>query len=291
MRILRVLYGTWDGVWKDVPINPIYENEIVFVWGLVNQQKLQSHGYNTLLIDELPTEEKYSHHLNHFMHKLRAIELADKLYDEYLFLDWDVYPIKKIDNNFFELIRNRGNLQIPIYSYNSEFKEEMTEFSKTKENDIEWQGLIDHVNLVLDTQIKELKKYSWVLPEKKLLESETFIQVLPNFSFYYSNGIKLGNKLIEISEKYNIKVCIEEYSFYKLMEEFHILDFIRKYEPIVINGATEHKFFKKMNKCIQLTNEWIDKFVEKDIYLVHNVERDRLHLYSSLPEIGFIDEN
>jgi hypothetical protein len=291
MKILRVLYGTWDGVWNDIPTNPIFENEIVFVWGLVNNQKIQSYGYNTLLIDEMPTEERYSSRYNHFAHKLRAIDLADKMYDEYLFLDWDVYPIKKIDNKFFELIRNRGNLQIPIYSYNPEFKDEMISFSKTKEDDIHWQGFLEYVTHVLDTQIEELRKYSWILPEKKLTESGIFYQSLPNFSFYYTNGIKLGSKLIEISEKYNIKVCIEEYSLYKLMQGINILDFIRKYEPIVVNGATEHNIFKEMNKCIQSTNEWVAKFVEKDIYLVHNVEKDRLHLYSSLPRIKCINEN
>ena len=151
--------------------------------------------------------------------------------------------------------------------------------------------MIDSVNLILDTQVSELEKYHWNLPNNYLLEFNLYYKILPNFCFYYSNGVKLGSKLTNISEEYNIKVCVEEYSMFVMFKALRLLDFIKKYEPVVINGQTEHSFLKKSNECVQFTNKWVSNFVEKDIYLVHNVDRDRLHLYSSLPELEFINEN
>ena len=47
------------------------------------------------------TKFEYSSIFDHFAHKLDALQKAESLYKEYLFLDWDVHIVKSLDNNFF----------------------------------------------------------------------------------------------------------------------------------------------------------------------------------------------
>jgi hypothetical protein len=110
IKIIRALWGDSLYILNEIPKTPIFENELVFVWGKANYDFVKKLGYEALLISETKTQgETYDSHLKHFGHKLQALKFADEMFGEYLFLDWDVTLVKQIDDEFYN---KKGNITI-----------------------------------------------------------------------------------------------------------------------------------------------------------------------------------
>jgi len=187
MKIVRVLWGNSDTTWNEIPEKPLFDNEIVYVWGTENQARLISRGYNTIILGPYITQPEYSNIYTHFVHKLHALSVAEKDFEEYLFLDWDVNIVKKIDDQFWDLIRSNGPIQIPTYSYPKGYESVVSKFLLDNPENEKVKNLDPNIIKWINVQNTMLEKYSWDFED---------INVVPNFCFFYSNGTNAISKLM-----------------------------------------------------------------------------------------------
>ena len=274
MKIVRVLYGSYEGMWDDIPIKRYFKDETVFVWGSLNYERLKNLGYHCVLVNTLETDLEFSTWETHFAHKLRALELADNLYDEYLFLDWDVYPIKPLDDNFYNLIRSGNDIQVPLYCYHSDF---FTDTHKMLEGKPFYDTSLKNF---LKKQESELKKYNYPLTLSKeffILNNNKPLMVTPNFSFFYSRNKKIGKELMNLYLKYEIRCCVEEFCFFKWVNESSVNDYIQKYEPYVMFGKSSDRLLPHTKYIVALNTFIRKQNIPKDVYLVHDVNYERYY--------------
>lgn len=267
MKIVRVLYGSYEGMWDDIPTKKYFKDETVFVWGTLNYERLKKFGYHCILVNSLETDVQFATWETHFAHKLRALELADKLYDEYLFLDWDVYPIKPLDDNFYNLIRNGNDIQVPLYCYHNNF---FNELAILMENHPKYD---DGLKKFLKNQETEINKYHFQLyTSKEFFDSNNGpLKVVPNFSFFYCRNKKIARELMETFLKYDIQCCIEEFSFFKWSKLQNLNEYILKYEPAVIFGKSSDRVMSHTKYITELNSYITQIHKEKNIYLVHDI--------------------
>jgi hypothetical protein len=255
MKIIRVLWGSSERILSEIPKKPLFKNEEVFVYGISNRKYLEDLGYKCRLLCTYETLPLYSDALTHFAHKLEALKVAELLYEEYLFLDWDITLNKKIDDKFYGLIREGGNIQCPLYSYSPTF------YSEMKEHHIQLKNWTPNLELFLKTQTESLEQYSWEYLGNR---------VLPCFCFFYSRNSKIINTLLTLHRDRKLNTCIEEFSLY-LFANCTLKEYIRNYEPKVLRGKEETQKIKSMGNSATMLNRYISTFVEKDIYLLHDI--------------------
>lgn len=275
IHIVRALWGSSKKVLDEIPKIPLFKNETVFVWGLENKEYLKSLGYIPVLVkdnvakitnlrelhpddakgvleEHLHTytgDHRYSTPKLHFAHKLEALRLADNMFGEYLFLDWDIDIIKPLDSLFFDHIKRRGSFQVPLYAYHEDWLRE----AEQKENlDKDTQEFVRTHNQLLN-------KYSWKLNN---------LRICPNACFIYSNNQKIGTKLLDIFNDYNLEICIEEFATY-LFTNCSLEEYIDRYLPIVLNGRETEPLSEGMNQAIKDVNKFTDTLVKKQLYLHH----------------------
>lgn len=252
MQIIRIIWGQSKEIINEIPKKPLFDNELVYVWGKGNNDYLIKLGYKTVLISENTSEPKFSSHLTHFGHKIHALKLAEDTFDEYLFLDWDVIIVKELDENFYKMIREGNDIQCPLYAYNTEYKNEIEVF--TRDN----KGLENFVS----GQFDYLIKYHWNYED---------CMVIPCTCFYYSNNNKIMSTLLWIIDKFKLEAVCDEFSLFVYLSGFTTLDeYIEKYEPTVINGKTTCDL-PLMEISINKINKYVASKIKKDIYLLHDV--------------------
>ena len=262
MKIIRAFWGEQEKTWSEVPPSPLFEDEVVYVYGKENYERFRSMGYETVLVYFDSTEPKYSNIYNHFAHKLAILKLAEQAYKEYLFLDWDVQIIKPLDSTFWDLIKTGGDIQCPIYAYPRDYESK----------------ILDHIkNNPEKDWVKKLAPttYKWVKIQNILLEKYNWnwedLQVVPNFCFFYSRYTNVASNLLEIYEKGGIKTCIEEFAMF-ILANCSLDEFITKYEPIVIRGREDdcyHFDLTEDNTMIRI-NKYVASKINKNIYLIHS---------------------
>lgn len=253
--IIRAFWGSQDTLWNEVPQAPIFSEELVIVWGVENEEKFKALGYKTYLSCKTETDPIYSTIWDHFVHKLLALKIAEELYREYLFLDWDVKIIKELDFNFWNKIRSGKSVQCPIYAYPSDYNLKVFEMFDSSEK--EWDS---NLKIWIEKQYETLLNYSW--------KSDDLL-VVPNFCFFYSRDAEVMDNLIHIYKKLEIKTCIEEFCMF-VWANSSLDDYILKYEPLVIDGRPdEYSHFDMNLDSSKSINNYVRKFKSKDIYLKH----------------------
>jgi len=258
IQIVRALWGKNFSILKEIPKKPIFQNEIVFVWGEQNDRFLKSMGYRTILVGDNQTDDEiYNSHLKHYGHKLQVLKYCDTFYDEYLFLDWDIGIVKDIDQEFYDIIRSGNNIQCPIYAYNKKYKEDILEYYKEKNT------LTEHIEDFLKHHIEGLYKYSWKTDE---------LYVLPNFCFFYSYKTKVGTELYNIMIDNDLDTCIEEFAMW-IFSNCYLDEYILKYEPVVVRGKERDVNLPNMDYAFKTINEYVGTKVEKKIYLYHELQQ------------------
>jgi hypothetical protein len=258
IKIVRALWGKAFHILKEIPKQPIFPNEIVFVWGSKNNELLQRIGYKTILIsNDDSASYLYASHLKHYGHKLEVIKMAEGLYDEYLFLDWDIGVVKNIDDEFYNIIRNGNNIQCPIYAYNKNYRQDILEYYKERET------LTNDIEDFLKYHIEGLKKYSWQTDE---------LYILPNFCFFYSNKTKSASELHKIMIDNDLDTCIEEFAMW-IYSNCSLDEYILKYEPVVVRGKERDVNLPNMDLAFKTINEYVGTKVEKKIYLYHELQQ------------------
>lgn len=256
MIVIRAFWGNQDRTWDEVPTKPLFEKEVVMVWGNENNERFKGMGYDTILMCETQTQPEISSVLNHFAHKLLAIKMAEQIYTEYLFLDWDVQIIKPLDETFWKLIKKGPQIQCPIYGYPFGYADKIrTLIKETPERN--WDS---NLILFLENQFENLAKYHWRFEN---------IHIVPNFCFFYSRNTNIATRLYETYLKYGIESCIEEFALQ--IEAFcTISEYIMEYEPAVIDGRPEdYHHFDLVDDTSKRINELTRQYVDKQIYLKH----------------------
>lgn len=254
--IIRVFWGSQESLWKEVPSTPIFNEELVLVWGIENEDKFKSMGYKTYLMAKTETEPEVSTIWDHFAHKLFALKTAEDLYEEYLFLDWDVQIVKELDFNFWSQIKNGKAIQCPVYAYPVDYENsiinliESTPEKKWDPNLKKW----------IQKQVQVLNQYNWKVDD---------LLVVPNFCFFYSRRSEVMSNLIHIYKKLQIKTCIEEFALF-IWANSSLDEFILKYEPTVIDGRPdEYSHFDMESDTSKQINQYTRQFIHKNIYLKH----------------------
>lgn len=267
LKIIRSFWGNSEKIFNEISKNPMFENEIVYVWGTINYNKLIQRGYECVLMNESDYDIRYTSGYNHFMHKLEALLKASVDYERYLYLDWDIFLSKKIDIDFFYSLEGK-KMSIPLYAYSENYFEGICDFlDKTK--GVEWKE-------------KDSKQYDWIVKHNYFIKKYSWkldgMYIMPNFCFFYSHNSNIESKLIEIYNLKKIETCIEEFCLFYLID--NSLDFnsdidkinwyINNIEPTSIQGRPDgiNHFYTESN-TITIFNNYVRKIKSKDIYLVH----------------------
>jgi hypothetical protein len=264
--VIRALWGETDRTKNEVFQNPIFADEIVITWGVENESFLKSLGYKVVCLSEFSSDANYSTIHSHFMHKLLAVQHAGKIFDEFIFLDWDCYLAKPMDDNFYEELRNGNEIQIPLYAYHDSegigIVDIMTHSAQERYNNEVSPVLISYI----ESNEAQLRKYCWTF-ENTL--------VTPNFSFVYTRNPNLGTELIKIATDNDILNCIEEHAFY-LFADCSLDEYILRFEPTVTYGThndtrmhMERKGYDLSSDPVIKINKYIDTKVNKNIYFKH----------------------
>jgi hypothetical protein len=220
-------------------------NQMVIVWDEVNCELMERLGYSYLYMGE---SNEFSLNFN-FYHKILALEKAMELYDEILFLDWDCLIQKPLDDNFYSLVQNGNDIQIPLYYYPKEMLDKFNSINP-RVNDY------DHYFNMFFYQI--IRNGKW-----KFLDGI----VIPNAGFIYCRNKEFFKKLIEIQKTNGIISNIEEVcallyfnKFIKTTDEY-----LEKIEPKVCLGKDDLEMYEKQ----VFLNEYSIKKLNKDIYFIH----------------------
>jgi hypothetical protein len=210
-------------------------NEYVYVWGIDNYNYLYSLGFKC----EYMGEFRYDYLKNsdiYMLPKLWAIRHGIIKFDEVVFLDWDCIQKMEIDDNFYNLLRSRGDIQMPLYTYPIKYKEIVFN---------EWKEIPNTEKQYIEKQFKCLLKfnYEW---------KDSF--VTPNAGFIYCNSLTSINKLLKIIvENKDINIAIEEMGFLVYSKEYckNISEYSLKFEPLVAS-AKENSHFNQsdLNKIL-----------------------------------------
>lgn len=257
IQIVRALWGNNFNIHKEVPKTPIFKNEIVLVWGTKNYKFLSNLGYNVLLMDSGDIViGDYTNYLTHYGHKLEAIKQAESMFDEYLFLDWDVDVVKELDDEFYNLIRSGNNIQCPIYAYSKNYKDEIISYHRNNGTSS------DNLENFLKYHLDGLNKYSWNYND---------LYVIPNFCFFYSNKTNSASELHKLMVDNDLITCIEEFAMW-IYSDCTLDEYILKYEPIVIRGKERDVSLPSMDNAFKTINKYVDTKLEKKIYLYHELQ-------------------
>ena len=250
VKIVRAYWGGNDKLKKEIPPIPIYPNQIVFVWGSINESFLRSRGFDTFLMpDDIP--EIYRSYNGQFYRKLLALDTALSMFGEVILLDWDCYILREFDDDFYEFLREKP-IQCPLYGQYEKIDESWREALQPENPNKEgWYSICN------DT----FPKYTWKL-------GTTLVS--PNFCFVYSRDKSLGKELIDIANKYELSGCIEEHAMF-LYSNCSLDDYIERYQPRFIYGASDDGSGSDflVNKSKKLVNEYLENSIKMTHYLKH----------------------
>lgn len=221
------------------------DNQIVIVWDKENKDLMENLGYQYHYMGE---SNSFSLNLN-FLHKILALEKAMEMYDEILFLDWDCFAQKPLDDNFVDLLRSKGEIQIPLYFYPGEI---LDQFRKI---DPEVDDNMHYFNMFFYSMIRNCK---W-----KFMDG----LVIPNAGFIYCRNKSFFKDLLRIQKENGIISNIEEICALLYFKDSirNTNEYIQKIEPEVCLGKDD---LEMRGKQIYL-NEYTTSILNKDIYFIH----------------------
>jgi len=260
MKIIRCLWGKENHQFKEKDLEFYHkechvaksnderfglDNQMVIVWDNVNCELLEKMGYPYYYMGE---SDNVKIELN-FIYKIYALKRAMEMYDEILFLDWDFYIQKQLDDDFYNLLRNKGDVQVPLYFYP---KELLDLFKK------------------MDEPNKEISNYYNSLYHQMMIHSKWRFQegvTIPNAGFIYCKDKELFSKILDIQEKYNITTNIEEICLMIYFNSFifNLDEYLQKIEPVVCHGKVSDEMMGKQFILNNYTNEKLNK----KLYFIH----------------------
>lgn len=262
--IVRALWGDTPRSLNEVFPCPIFKNEVVYVWGTANERMLRGRGFETVLMEEESSSAKYSTIHTQYYHKLEAIQRANNEYGEFIFLDWDCFVLRPLDDYFYQTLKQGNDVQVPVYAYDDAKYLGIPKLIMAQNKHLPKPTISEDLRLYMLSQEQQLRKYSW---------KQDNLLISPNFGFFYTRRPNIGNELMEISLKNNLENCIEEHAMF-LWADCSLDDFIQKYEPKIIQGTADESRVLLYNynyttDPVYNINRYISEKINKDIYLKH----------------------
>lgn len=264
ITIVRALWGDTERSLNEVFPLPIFKEEIVYVWGIKNQELLEKRGFQTILMGTTVTDPNYSTIHTQYYHKLEVIRRANNDYSEFIFLDWDCYLLKLLDEYFYKSLKEGNDTQVPTYAYLDTKYAGIPKLVLSPGNERYRNSISEDLRNYILSQESQLRKYSW---------KKDGLLVSPNFCFFYTRRSNIGEELLQIAKEHQIENCVEEHAMY-LWANCNIDEFIQKYEPKVVQGTADetrtslYKYEYENDPVIRI-NKYISQSINKNIYFKH----------------------
>ena len=260
MKIIRSLWGHRENTLKEIPLFPLHDNEIVYVWGKGNEAELKSRGYKTRFVEEETSPFAYDLLELIYERKLIALDLALKEFGEVILLDWDCYILRPLDDDFYKELRKKP-IQCPLYAQHKDCYNSLYEIIP---KDHPWfQDEKEHNHLVkhLDIISRGFLKWHWKWEEGL---------ISPNFGFFYSNDVTIGKKLIDIAIKNNMEGCVEEHAMF-IFANCNLDEYIDRYHPTCLLGVSDEvtKSDTRIGNIQSNFNKYIKNNINYKPYLEH----------------------
>ena len=221
------------------------ENQMVIVWDESNKEFIEKLGYEYYYMGE---SNDFSLNTN-FLHKLLALNKAMEMYDEILFIDWDCFAQKPLDDTFLNLLKSKGDIQIPLYLYP---KEVLDEFEK--------------INPKVDDDYHYFNMFFYHIIRNGKWEFDGGL-VIPNAGFIYCRNKEFFKKLLHIQKSNGIISNLEEVCALLYLNDYikSTDEYLEKIEPLVCLGKDD---FEMQGKQLKL-NQYTTNKLNKNIYFVH----------------------
>jgi hypothetical protein len=249
IKIIRAYWGDSKKLRDEIPPLPIYDNQIVYVWGENNDKFLRDRGFETRIVTE--EDPCKIDHKNSLIRKLIAIKMSLEEFHEIMFIDWDCYILRELDDSFYKYISDKPT-QIPLYAHLSNPIDGIEEFYVNRE--------LEHVEFKNETN-KYILEYSWKCDD---------MCILPNFGFFYSREIHIGRELLRIALENDLKGCADEAAMF-IYANCDLVEYIERYHPNFVNGVsdimTSTNF--KISEIQKGFNNRIKEILNMDLYLEH----------------------
>jgi hypothetical protein len=122
---VRALWGNLDRtkakIWNEVladanrhvKLSPVK----VYTWGCENHDLLVSQGFDSTLLAEEAFGFDPSTAGGFWRHKLEALAHAARCFDEFIFVDWDIWPKQPILDDFWDPFQQKHSFQAPLHQY------------------------------------------------------------------------------------------------------------------------------------------------------------------------------
>lgn len=254
MQFIRILWGDFDRYSQQIiDAKTDNLNEVVFVWGEDNKNKLEELGYLCHLIDinkydySIADNHTFINHKS-LIHKIVGIRNALEIYDEVIFVDWDCRKEKELDNHFFELIRSKNSkIQVPLYTYPVVAFEMMLNEIKQPE-----------VNNFISKLRTYVDKYSFRYGNN---------YIIPNTGFFYCSDINVINDLLKLIEVNDLQTVPDELSVFLYAQDLGMNGYIEKIDPLVIGGKIHG--YKWWNSIEDSFDAYKNSINQKCIYFKH----------------------
>jgi len=259
MKIIRCIWGNVDHQFFEKNLESYHneceeakiqdekyglDNQMVIVWDEVNCKFMEKLGYPYLYMGESKFDKQFN-----FFYKILALERAMELYDEILFLDWDCFIQKPLDDTFYGLVRSKGDIQMPLYFYCGEILDMFQTINPRQSEDHQYY------NMFFYNMIRHGK---WKFDDGL---------VIPNAGFIYCRDKEFFKELIDIQRRYGVVSNIEEICamiyFNKHIQTTE--EYLNKIEPVVCLGKDDLEMHGKQ----KLLNQHTITELNKNIYFIH----------------------
>ena len=258
LKIIRTWWGNHQNKMVEIPRSPIFNNEIVYVWGEDNLIKIRKKGYDCVLVEE---DGLFNHESNVYGKKLQALDMGLKDFGEVLMLDWDCHLGKPFDDDFYYMLSQKPT-QVPLYAHYKEPFVSLLEAIPDEHPVLQHEDSFKHLIKNLELIDYEVPKYHWKF-------EDSFI--IPNFGCVYSRDKNYGNDLIKIAKKYNIKGLVEELSMWKYAN-CSLKEYIKQFQPNYVLGVSDSKLIEQKHP-IQIIQRQFNNYLKTQInykpYLEH----------------------
>lgn len=252
MKFIRIFWGDVKRYKRQI-LNCHRVNEVVYVFGKDNQEFFVDKGFETVLLSDdsydisIASDHTFKDHSS-LIHKLVALDAAVKKYGEVIFLDWDCYKVRDIDDNFFTFLKEGNAFQVPLYVYPK------TELTKLCESDLdtEYGGFFNKLKSYLDNLSYEFRDS----------------YVIPNTGFIYCRSSDISSKLVTLAKDNKLETVPDELAVMLMFKDLTLNEYIHKVEPNVIFGK-HHQTNSDWNECQLQLNDYISNQIRKQIYFHH----------------------
>lgn len=259
MKIIRTIWGREDHQFfsntlefyhdeirkaKEVDDRFDLKDQMVIVWDEPNRLLMEELGYPYHYMGE----SRFSFHTN-FLYKVIALQKAMEMFDEILFLDWDCFIQKPLDDNFYKKLREKAPVQMPLYFYPNELLKGYETISPFVNEGHHYFNMFFY-------QILRVCRWSF-----------RGGLVIPNAGFIYCRDKNFFNELSQIQIDNGIISNVEEVcALIYFTSRIQTADeYLEKIEPVVCLGKDD---LEMREKQVILNRYSIEK-LNKDIYFIH----------------------